>query len=138
MERTFEGVPLVSGEAEGDVLGTSTPLSFWGGYDPKSGEVIDRRHPLSGQSAKGKVLALRFVRGSSTSTAILLEAIREGTAPAALVTTGSDPFMVLAVVVAEELFGQSMPVISVSEDAYEEIAGAEYAWVFLDGTVRIH
>ncbi len=72
------GAPIVAGSAEGEALVTDEPLSFWGGYDFKTGEIIDRHHPLAGVRAAGRVLALPFSRGSSTTTAVLLEAVRAG------------------------------------------------------------
>src|SRR4026207_199903 len=94
------GKPIIAGSARGQALVSQEPLSFWGGYDWKTGEIIDRRHPLSGSNAKGKILAIPFTRGSSTTTAVLLESIRAGTAPAALLTTDVDFFFALASVVA--------------------------------------
>ena len=94
------GTPIIPGTASGRALVSNEPLSFWGGYDPLTGEIIDRRHPLSGEIAVGRVLCLPFSRGSSTTTAILLEAVRAGTAPAAIITTGIDSFFALASVIA--------------------------------------
>ena len=72
----LNGKVVVPGEAEGVALVANEPISFWGGYDQKTGEIIDRRHVLSGKNAKDKVLAIPFTRGSSTTTAVLLDAIR--------------------------------------------------------------
>ncbi len=106
------GRPIVAGAAEGEALVTTEPLSFWGGFDFKTGEIIDRHHPLAGVRAAGRVLAVPFSKGSSTTTAVLLEAVRAGTAPAAIVTTGVDPFFALASIVAGEMYGKSFPVIA--------------------------
>jgi len=43
MELTIKGWALVKGTAEGLALVSSEPLSFWGGYDFHTGEIIDRR-----------------------------------------------------------------------------------------------
>ena len=109
------GKPVIPGNVSGIVLASKEPLSFWGGYDWKSGEITDRRHPLSGMNAKGKVLAVPFTRGSSTATAVLLEAIRAGTAPAAIITTAIDFFFALASVIADELYAKSLPLIALSD-----------------------
>jgi len=111
----IQGKPFIPGSANGLVLVSHEPLSFWGGYDWKSGEIIDRRHPLSGLNAKGKILAIPFTRGSSTTTAVLLEAIRARTAPHAIITTATDFFFALASVVADELYTSPLPLVSVSE-----------------------
>ena len=100
----IEGRVLVPGEAQGEALVSREPLSFWGGYDQNTGEIIDRRHPLSGVVAAGRILVIPSSRGSSTTTAVLLEAIRLGTAPAALLTTTADTFLTLASIVADECF----------------------------------
>ncbi|MCB0241835.1 MAG: DUF126 domain-containing protein, partial [Anaerolineae bacterium] len=76
--------PIIPGAAAGRALVSNEPLSFWGGYDYRTGEITDRRHPLSGQIAAGCVLCVPFSRGSSTTTAVLLEAVRTGAAPAAI------------------------------------------------------
>lgn len=109
------GKPVIAGKASGIALVSHEPLSFWGGYDWKSGEITDRRHPLSGENASGKVLVIPFTRGSSTTTAVLLEAIRAGTAPVAIITTATDFFFALASVVAGELYEKSFPLIALSE-----------------------
>src|ERR1043165_5671341 len=101
---TLHGRTVIAGEARGRALVGNEPLSFWGGYDWKTGEIIDRRHKLSGFIAKDKILATPFTRGPSTTTAVLWEAIRAGTAPAAMITTDTDFFFALASLVAEELY----------------------------------
>src|SRR4030095_16812373 len=114
-ELTIFGKPVISGSANGLALVSLEPLSFWGGYDWKSGEITDLRHPLSGLNAKGKILAIPFTRGSSTTTAVLLEAIRAGTAPNAIITTATDFFFALASVVADELYATPLPLLALSE-----------------------
>ena len=51
---SIEGRSLVAGRGQGSLLHADLGLSFWGGVDPFSGEVIDRHHPLSGQSLAGR------------------------------------------------------------------------------------
>ncbi len=48
MKQTLIGKPVIPGSAQGMALVSAQPLSFWGGYDPATGEIIDRRHDLSG------------------------------------------------------------------------------------------
>ncbi|MBX3038889.1 MAG: DUF126 domain-containing protein [Anaerolineales bacterium] len=118
---TIQGKPFIEGSANGIALATNEPLSFWGGYDWKTGEIIDRRHPLSGMIAKDRILVIPFTRGSSTTTAVLLEAIRAKTAPKAIITTATDFFFALASVVADELYKMPIPLIAVSENDFEQI-----------------
>jgi predicted aconitase with swiveling domain len=115
------GKPIIAGSARGQALVSQEPLSFWGGYDWRTGEIIDRRHPLSGSNAKRKILAIPFTRGSSTTTAVLLESIRAGTSPNAIITTATDFFFALASVVADELYHTPIPLVAVSESDFARL-----------------
>lgn len=107
------------------------PLSFWGGVDPATGLVIDARHPQRGESVTGRVLVMPGVRGSSSASSILAEAVRVGTAPAAILLGEPDLILAVGAAVAEELYGHRVPVVQL---APEELAGiAEGAELRIDG-----
>jgi predicted aconitase with swiveling domain len=112
---------LIEGEASGPLVYSTEPLSFWGGFDSHTGEVIDRRHPLSGQILAGKVLVFPGSRGSSSGSGVLLEAIRNQTAPAAIITHLPDHILSLAALLAQELYGRTVPV-AVGSPAFFEWA----------------
>lgn len=134
---TITGKPFISGSTEGNVLVSNEPLSFWGGYDWKTGEIIDRRHPLSGSIAKGRILAVPFTRGSSTTTAVLLESIRAGTAPNAIITTAIDFFFALASVVADELYSNPIPLIAISESDFAKLHTGDFIKIKDSGIITI-
>ena len=137
MRRRIRGTVIVGGRATGEALVASEPLSFWGGYDQDTGEIIDRRHPLSGEIAVGRVLVLPASRGSSTTTAVLLEAVRAGTAPAAILTRGVDACLALAAIVAEELYSHKLPVVALAERDFNCLRSG--CWLRLDdqGVVEV-
>lgn len=137
MELVIEGRPLVAGEAEGVALASDEPLSFWGGYNPETGEIIDRRHPLSGQTARGRILAIPSTRGSSTTSAVLLEAIRAQTAPAAVLTCGTDAFLALTSIVADEMYHEPLPIIALSDADFATVRTGQWVRVTRDGRVII-
>ncbi len=136
-ELTFQGKAVIPGEARGMALVSNEPLSFWGGYDWKTGEIIDRRHTLSGAIAKDRVLAVPFTRGSSTTTAVLLEAIRLGTAPAAIITTDTDFFFALASVVAEQLYSSPLPLVALGEEDFAQLRTDDHIQITGGGLVVI-
>ena len=135
---TLQGKVVIPGEVRGTVLVGNEPLSFWGGYDWKTGEIIDRRHILSGAIARDKILAVPFTRGSSTTTAVLLEAIRAKTAPAAILTTDTDFFFALASVVADELYASPLPLVALSETDFARLKTDDELQITTDGRVIIH
>jgi hypothetical protein len=130
------GHAVVAGEAEGDALVTHDALSFWGGYDFRTGEIIDRHHHLAGVRAAGRILAVPFSKGSSTTTAVLLEAVRAGTAPAAILTTGADPFFALASIVADVMYGKSFPVVSLEAADFASLQTGMHLTIDRSGVVR--
>ncbi|MCB9139907.1 MAG: DUF126 domain-containing protein [Caldilineaceae bacterium] len=129
MGRVIRAQVVIPGQARGRLLVSREPLSFWGGYDYRTGTIIDQRHPLAGQVAAGRILALPHTRGSSTTTAVLLEAVAAGTAPAAILTTGVDSFFALAAIVADELYQTAFPLLSLTSE--------DFALLITDDPARI-
>lgn len=138
MGQLVQTTPVVAGRAQALVLVSQEPLSFWGGYDAKTGEIVDRRHPLSGVMAAGKVLVLPFTRGSSTGTQVLLESIRLGNAPAAIISSRVDPFLALASVVAGELYRSEIPILSAGPAVFASFRTGQRVEVQLDGSININ
>ena len=134
----FQGRVIIRGQVFGAALVSPEPLSFWGGYDWRTGEIIDRRHTLSGSNAKDKILVIPFTRGSSTTTAVLLEAIRARTAPAAIITTDTDFFFALASVVAEELYGLPLPLVALTASDFAKLHTNDQIHILEDGEVIVH
>jgi predicted aconitase with swiveling domain len=125
VQRSFLALGLVPGTARGRALVLPEPLSFWGGVDSVSGRVIDGRHPQFGEALSGRVVLLPAGRGSSSSSSVLAETVRAGTAPAALVLLQTDPILVLGAVVAAELYGRVLPIVQVGEEAYRSIRSGD-------------
>ena len=138
MGDVIQGLPVVRGEAKGVALVTDEPLSFWGGYDHRTGEITDRRHPLSGQIAAGRILVVPFTRGSSTTTAVLIESIRSGTAPAAIITTSIDSFFALASIVADEMYHKPIPIIAIDRSAFSNLQTGVELVIKEDGSVLMN
>jgi predicted aconitase with swiveling domain len=133
----LHGRSVIPGQAKGVALVSGEPLSFWGGYDYRTGTIIDQRHPLAGACAAGRVLALPFTRGSSTTTAVLLEAVKAGTAPAAILTTALDAFFALASIVADEMYAQPIPLVLLNEEDFACLQSGQVVSVAADGWVMV-
>lgn len=126
---SLTGRSLVAGAAEGALLFADIGLSFWGGVDPFSGEIIDRHHPLSGEYLAGRVLAIPSGRGSCTGSSVLMELISNGHAPAALVLAEPDEILTLGVLVAQTIFERSLPVLCIGREAFAALRGKAFARV---------
>jgi len=128
---------VVAGTASGTVLALHEPLSFWGGFESESGTIIDQAHPQVGRCLSGRIVTMTVGRGSSSASTVLAEAIRLGTAPAALVMSQPDEIIALGVIVAEELYGLTMPVVVVDEATLARVAGAKSASLDPSGAITL-
>ena len=126
---SLSGRSLVGGAAQGALLFADVGLSFWGGVEPGTGEVIDRHHPLSGEHLSGRVLAIPSGRGSCTGSSVLMELISNGHAPAALVLAEPDEILTLGVLVAQTIFERSLPVLCIGREAFAALRGQAFARV---------
>jgi uncharacterized protein len=111
------------------------PLSFWGGFDPKTSRIIDRRHPQSGVNLAGRVVLMRESRGSGTAPGSLAEAIRLGTAPAAIVLVTPDLNLAIGAAVGRRLYGRGVPVLTVTDDQLDALAEARDLAIGADGAI---
>ncbi|MBZ9765051.1 DUF126 domain-containing protein [Mesorhizobium sp. CA8] len=93
------------------------PINLWGGLDPQDGTITDGAHPQRGQSIAGKVMILPGTHGSSSGASILIDAVRRGFGPAAIVVRRPDPQIAIASLLAGELYGIPLPVkVATAED----------------------
>lgn len=104
---------LLAGFAEGEALVLEAPISFWGGVDAASGDIIDPRHPQAGSSVAGRVLVMPHGKGSSSASSVLAECLRLGTGPVAIVLDHGDEILLAGALVAGELYDRACPIVVV-------------------------
>ena len=138
---TVVGTVLVEGvePASGPLVPLSAPISLWGGVDPQRGRISDPRHPDRDRLISGSVLAIPAPIGSSSSSAIMLELLREKTAPRAVLLGRADAILALGVVVGRELGYPPIPVVHVSPRDIAKLASHRDARtrVMPDGIVEV-
>ena len=126
---------LLPGEAvTAPCLALTAPISFWGGVDPRSGEIIDARHPQRGRSVAGMVLALPGTIGSSSASAVLLELVHAGKAPAAILIAEPDAILLLGLVVAREMGWATPPALKLPAAIQADLAGKRLS-IAKDGAI---
>ena len=113
---------LVEGEAEGAVALVVDSAQFLGRL--RSGERPGHRSLASGlwREIAGRVLAMPSGRGSSSASSVLAEAIRRGTAPAAIILTIADPIITVGAIVARKLYGKACPVVVCDAADFERLS----------------
>ncbi len=119
------GTPLWQGTGSGPLLILQKPVSFWGGVDPRTGVLSDPRHPQHGEPLAGRILVMDRTIGSSSSSAVMLELLRGGIAPAGLVISHSDAILIVGILVAQELGYPTIPVLLLDEAATARLADTD-------------
>lgn len=135
VEQVMQAHVYVEGEAQGKVLRLSEPLSLWGGLNPNTGEIIDRHHPESGLNITGHILVMPSGRGSSSASSVLLEAVRQGTAPAGIVLAEMDGILVLGAVVAREIYHVDLPIVVADGVDYARLESGQQVHIQSDGRI---
>ena len=116
---------LVGGQASGEPMVLTAPISFWGGVSPETGMIIEKRHPQFGVSLKGKILMLPAAKGSSSGSSVLAETLRNGTGPAAIILGSPDAILATGALVAEALYGVVCPVLIVNYEQFQTLEKAQ-------------
>jgi len=97
----LKGRIIYKGTGEGEALTTTQPISFYGGVDPNTGEVIEKGHELQGKSVKGKVLVFPNGKGSTVGSYTLYRMKKNGTAPAAIVNKDCETVVAVGAIISE-------------------------------------
>lgn len=125
----MSALSILPGTAQGPVIASHEPLSFWGGVDPGTGRVIDVHHPLHGQAVAGAVLMMPSTRGSCTGSGVLLDLVLSGRGPAALIFSEPEDVATLGALIASEMFGHALPVLRLPPDAFAALARETHAGI---------
>ena len=121
--RAFKAIEVLNpGTAQGPLLKLAEPLSFWGGFDPSDGRILDRNHPQAGRHIAGTVLALPGSRGSAGTPAGLAEAMRTRVGPVAILLPAPDVNITIGAQVADHLYRTATPVWVIAPADFETLA----------------
>ena len=113
MSERYAAQALTYGQATGEILKLAEPISFWGGVDSLTGLICDRHHPDFGKSVVGKIMVLEASRGSSSGSYVLMELMRAGLAPSAIVVAEPDGVICTGVLAGEVTYQINLPVIQI-------------------------
>ena len=97
----LKGRIIWSGWAKGEALVSNQPISFYGGIDPMTGEIVEKGHELEGKSIAGKILVFPYGKGSTVGSYIVLRLKKRGIAPKAMVNIRCEPIIAVGAIIAE-------------------------------------
>jgi len=123
------GKILISGKVSGDILMCSEGVSFWGGVDSNTGQIIDTHHSQYGQFVAGNIVMMPSSRGSCSGSGVLLALALANKAPAALIFSEPEEVLSLGALVASRIFNRTVPVIRLNKTDYASLANATSATI---------
>jgi predicted aconitase with swiveling domain len=95
------GRKISTGQAAGEALVTSMGISFFGGVDPETGQVVEKGHELEGQSIAGRVLVFPTGKGSTVGSYTLYRLKKAGLAPLAILNAESETITAVGCIISE-------------------------------------
>lgn len=99
----LEGRRICKGKVIGEALVTSQAISFYGGVDPETGEVVEKGHELEGHSVSGKILVFPNGKGSTVGPYVLYQLAKAdpSIAPKAIVNAECEAIVAVGAIISE-------------------------------------
>ncbi|MCX8150485.1 MAG: DUF126 domain-containing protein [Candidatus Bathyarchaeota archaeon] len=95
------GRVIYKGKGEGEAIVTTQPISFYGGVDPNTGEVIEKGHELQGKSVKNKILVFPQGKGSTVGSYTLYRLKKNGVAPTGIINSECETIIAVGAIISE-------------------------------------
>jgi predicted aconitase with swiveling domain len=96
----MKGRMISPGNVEGIALVSPEPIGFYGGIDLATGVVIEKGHPLEGQSVKGKILVFPCGKGSTVGSYVIYGLKKNGVGPSGIINKETETIVATGVILA--------------------------------------
>ena len=97
----LSGRRISKGLAEGEVLKSTSPISFLGGVDPKTGVVMDKNSNAFGKSIKNKVFVFPMGKGSTVGSYVIYQLKKNGAAPLAIINKEAETIVSVGAIISD-------------------------------------
>jgi predicted aconitase with swiveling domain len=133
----LEANVLIAGSANGPAMVLDDTLSFWGGFNPGNGEIIDVHHPQYKQLVGGSILCIPRSKGSAGTPGGIAETLRNGSGPLAFIIGERDVNISVGTLVANRLYELDIPVLEVSLSEMKRIRSGDQLAIDRQGLLSI-
>jgi predicted aconitase with swiveling domain len=96
----MKGRMISPGRVEGEAIVSSEPIGFYGGIDMKTGIIIDKGHPLEGESVKDKILVFPNGKGSTVGSYVIYGLQKNGVGPKGIINKETETIVATGVILA--------------------------------------
>jgi predicted aconitase with swiveling domain len=100
-EMELKGRIIFKGVTEAEALTTIQPISFYGGVDPETSEILEKGHELQGKQIKGKILVFPTGKGSTVGSYTLYRLKKSGVAPAGIINSECETVVAVGAIISE-------------------------------------
>lgn len=100
-DRFMEGRIICKGKAEGEILKTEQPISFFGGVDPETGIIVEKNHELEGKCIAGKILVFPQGKGSTVGSYAIYRLKKNKKAPLAIINKECETIIAVGTIISE-------------------------------------
>jgi predicted aconitase with swiveling domain len=97
----LKGRIISKGTAEAEALTTIQPISFYGGVDPETSEILEKGHELQGKQIKDKILVFPTGKGSTVGSYTLYRLKKGGVAPAGIINIECETVVAVGAIISE-------------------------------------
>ena len=97
----LKGRIIFKGKAQGEALTTTEPISFYGGVEPTTGEIIEKGHELQGKNIKNRILVFPTGKGSTVGSYTLYRMKKNDTAPAGIINQECETVVAVGAIISE-------------------------------------
>ena len=122
---------IAKGKGKGELIVSSEPISFLGGVNPDTGEIIDPNHELKGEIIKDKVLFIPGGKGSTVGSYVIFQMMKNKTAPSAIICLSAEPIIATGAIMSD------IPLVDSPEDITDLKTGTLVEVDGTNGTIEI-
>ena len=112
---------ISKGEATGELIVSTEPLSFLGGVNPNTGEVIDPNHELKGKFINDKILFIPGGKGSTVGSYVIFQMKKNNVAPSAIICLKAEPIIATGAIISD------IPMVDSPESTDGLVSGVKVA-----------
>ena len=96
----MKGRMISPGQVEGVAIVSDEPIGFYGGIDMKTGIIIDKSHPLEGESVRDKILVFPNGKGSTVGSYVIYGLAKNGVGPKGIINKETETIVATGVILA--------------------------------------
>lgn len=112
--KTLIGRVIKAGQSQGIALVSPEPIGFFGLIDPETGIILEKGHPLEGQSIAGRVLVFPTGKGSTVGSYSLFRLAKAGRSPIAIINAESEPIVAVGAIISNIPMVDSVEITHIS------------------------